>query len=114
MPANKRVEDVAWENHPLVPEVKIRKLLTKDASGADLTCLQINVPAGVDIPEHVHETQNDIIYPLSGKAKMYVEGTGEFDLVPGIIVHVPVNVKHRIFDVEEELMIFDVFSPALV
>jgi mannose-6-phosphate isomerase-like protein (cupin superfamily) len=43
---------------------------------------------------------------------MYVEGTGTFPLKPGIIVIVPKGTKHKISNVTEELLVYDVFQPA--
>lgn len=114
MSACTRIDDLPWKPHSLAEGVMIKPLVTKSATGADVTCMLVKIPAGAYIPEHVHETQEDIVYPLSGKGKMFVEGTGEFDLAPGIIVRVPKGRKHRVFDVTEELTVFDVFSPALI
>ena len=61
-----------------------------------------------------HPTQDDILYPLSGKAAMRVDGTGEFTLEPGIVVRVPKGTKHSITNVIEELLVLDVFCPALL
>ena len=72
----------------------------------------LRIPAGVEIPEHIHEEQADILYPIDGKAEMNVEGAGTFALNPGVIVRVPKGTKHRIFNVTEELLIYDVFQPA--
>jgi mannose-6-phosphate isomerase-like protein (cupin superfamily) len=43
---------------------------------------------------------------------MYVEGKDVFVLKPGVVVRVPMGAKHRIFNVTEELLIYDVFHPA--
>ncbi|MBN2809370.1 MAG: hypothetical protein JXR80_07740 [Deltaproteobacteria bacterium] len=45
---------------------------------------------------------------------MWVEGKGEFILQPGVIVRVPKGTKHRITEVTEALLVYDVFSPALM
>ena len=55
-----------------------------------------------------------ILYPLRGRAEMYVEQTGTFALEPGVVVRVPKGAKHRIFNVTEELIIYDVFHPATI
>ena len=60
----------------------------------------------------VHEEQVDILYPMQGEAEMFVEGTGTFLLKPGIVVRVPKGTKHKISNVTEELLIYDVFQPA--
>jgi quercetin dioxygenase-like cupin family protein len=72
----------------------------------------VKVPAGIEIPEHIHEEQADILYPIKGKAEMYVEGAGTFPLTSGVIVTVPKGTKHSIFNVTEELLVYDVFQPA--
>ena len=45
---------------------------------------------------------------------MYVEGAGNLELKPGVVVRVPIGVKHRIFNVTEELLLYDVFQPATI
>ena len=72
----------------------------------------VKIPPGIEIPEHIHAEQVDILYPLSGRAEMYVEGKDVFVLEPGVVVRVPMGAKHRIFNVTEELLIYDVFHPA--
>lgn len=112
MEIHKTVGDIAWRPHPFVKGVTIRPLVTKSEDGLDVTCMLVRIPAGKEIPEHVHEEQVDILYPLQGKAEMTVEGAGTFTLKPGIVVRVPKNTKHKIFNVSEELLIYDVFQPA--
>jgi hypothetical protein len=87
----KAVDDIAWRPHPVVKEVSIKPLATKSEDGLNVTC---------------------ILYPIHGKAEMHVEGAGTFPLNPGIIVRVPKGTKHKIFNVIEELLIYDVFQPA--
>ena len=108
----KTVADVSWRPHPLVKEVSIKPLVTKSEDGLDVTCMLVRVPAGIDIPEHIHDEQMDILYPIQGKAEMNVEGAGTFPLEPGVIDKVPKGTKHRIFNVTEELLVYDVFQPA--
>ena len=109
----KTVADISWLPHPLFEGVSIRPLVTKKEDGLNVTCMLVRVPAGKDIPEHIHEEQMDILYPLQGQAEMYVDGAGTFALKPGIVVRVPKNTKHYIFNVIEELLIYDVFQPAI-
>ena len=108
----KTVADVSWRPHPLVKEVSIKPLVTKSEDGLDVTCMLVRVPAGIDIPEHIHDEQMDMLYPIQGKAEMNVEGAGTFPLEPGVVVRVPKGTKHRIFNVTEELLVYDVFQPA--
>jgi mannose-6-phosphate isomerase-like protein (cupin superfamily) len=44
---------------------------------------------------------------------MSVEGLEEIELKEGMLVAVPPDTRHRIFDVKEELLLYDVFVPPL-
>ena len=108
------VDDLTWDPHPVAEGVKIKPLVTKKDHDLNVSCILVKVPAGIEILEHTHEEQADILYPLSGSAEMYVDGTGTFPLKPGIVVRVPFGVKHKIFNVTEELIFYDVFHPATI
>lgn len=106
------VDNLSWQPHPFAEGVKIKPLVTKRDDDLNVSCILVNIPAGVEIAEHTHEEQVDILYPLEGSAEMFVEGIGTFALKPGVVVRVPKGAKHRIFNVIEELIIYDVFHPA--
>ena len=101
-----------WAAHPFLP-IQIKTLLSKKDDGAEITCFLVKVPVGKDIPEHVHETQEDIIFILSGKGRIWIDGLGDFSLEKGMFVRVPKNTKHRIYGVTEEIINYDVFTPPL-
>jgi quercetin dioxygenase-like cupin family protein len=114
MEVYRSVEKVSWMPHPTVQGVTIKPLISNKEHGLNVTCMLVNVPAGKEVPEHIHEEQDDILYLLQGKAVMWVDGTGDFSLEPGVIVRVPKGKKHKIFDVSQDLLIYDVFCPALM
>jgi quercetin dioxygenase-like cupin family protein len=103
-----------WDPHPLAAAVSIKPLVTKRDHELNVSCILVKVPAGVEIPEHTHDEQVDILYPIQGKAEMFVEGAGNFSLEPGVVVRVPMGAKHKIFNVTQELIIYDVFHPATI
>jgi quercetin dioxygenase-like cupin family protein len=107
----KTIADVSWRPHPVAKGVTIKPLVTKSEDGLNVTCMLVKIPAGVEVSEHIHEEQVDILYPIQGQAEMLVEGAGTFPLKPGIVVRVPKGTKHKIFNVAEELLIYDVFQP---
>jgi quercetin dioxygenase-like cupin family protein len=109
-----KVEELEWQPHPTVEGVKIKVLVSWRAQGTDVTCMLVRIASGLEVPEHVHDLSDDILYPLAGRARMWVDGSGDFSLEPGVIVRVPQGVRHRIFDVSEDLLLYDVFWPALL
>ena len=50
---------------------------------------------------------------IQGKATMFIDGVGEFPVEPGLVIQVPPNTKHAIRNIEEELLIYNVFAPAM-
>jgi len=108
----KKEKDLSWTPHPFLP-IQIKVLLSREADQAEVTCFLVRIPPGKAIPEHVHESQEDIIFLLSGKGKMWIDGVGDFPLEKGTFIRVPKNTKHRIYDVTEEILNYDLFSPPL-
>jgi len=111
---NRKVDEIAWMPHPVAQGVSIKPLITSQKHDLNVTCMLVNVPVGREVPEHIHQEQDDILFPLQGKAVMWVEGAGDFSLEPGVIVRVPKGKKHRIAGIAEDLLFFDVFYPALI
>jgi quercetin dioxygenase-like cupin family protein len=108
----KKEKMLSWEPHPSLP-IQIKPFLSKKADGADVTAFLVKLPVGKEIPEHVHSTQEDIIFIVAGRAKMWVDGVGDFTLEPGTFVRVPKNTRHRMYAVTEEILNYDVFTPPL-
>jgi quercetin dioxygenase-like cupin family protein len=106
----KEIEETA---HPFLENVVIQTLYSKHGDGGETTCLVVKCNAGAEIEEHTHTKETDISYVLKGKATMWIEDRGSFPLEPGVFVVVPKNLKHRTFDVIEELLIYDVFTPPM-
>jgi quercetin dioxygenase-like cupin family protein len=78
--------DISWRQHPFVSDVKIKTLLTKRDHAADMTTLIVNIPKGINVPEHIHQKEDDNLYILSGKGKMWIENIGEIDLHQGVFI----------------------------
>ena len=106
-----KLDDVLWEQHPFL-DVKIKKLVSREKDGADVTIFLAKLSKGQEIQDHVHEDSDDVLFPLEGKGKIYIEGSGEFELFPGVLVRVPRNTMHRVY-AEEDLLYFDVFAPPM-
>lgn len=109
-----REEELDWIPHPLNERVKRKILLTKRDFNVDITCMLVKIERGLGIPEHIHENQDDILYPLSGKFRMWIDGIGEFEVGKNVMVRVPKGVKHRISEAYEDVVLLDIFSPAIL
>jgi len=105
----KEVKHISTTPHPLNDQVKLTFLLTKKDDDVEVTIIHALVPKDSAIPEHVHDV-NDIIYPVAGKAKIWIQGIGDLKLEKGVLVNVPPGILHKVYDVEEDLEVFDVFS----
>ncbi|MBL7225247.1 MAG: cupin domain-containing protein [Desulfobacteraceae bacterium] len=107
-----KVDDLSWEPHPILKDLLIKKLLTHEKDNIDLSIVMVKVKKGTEVPAHVHE-QDDIVYHLEGKGKMWIEDEGDFDVMPGSFMRIPAGVKHQPHDIEEDILAFDIFFPHL-
>ncbi len=67
-----QAQDVKWEPHPQLANVKVAFLVSHRDEGMDLTCMLVHSPVGTVIEKHTHEC-DDIIYVVKGKAKLWIE-----------------------------------------
>ena len=107
-----QVNELQWQPHPVFKDLFIKKLVTYEKDNVDLSIVMVKVKKGAEIPAHVHE-QDDIVYHLEGKGKMWVEGSGDFDVSPGSFMRIPAGVKHQPHDIEEDILVFDIYFPHL-
>jgi quercetin dioxygenase-like cupin family protein len=109
-------EEGEWKPHAFAPAIRSKILLSKVEDGAEISIFLIQTTDGgtLTVPEHSHEGSEDIAYVLSGRAKMQIEGMGEFELKKGTFVRVPKRVKHRVYDIEPNFVVLNLFSPATV
>ena len=109
----KRLNEITEEPHPFLHGVTMRTLLSKRDENADTTCIIVRCDKGSEIEEHIHTEQDDIIYVLEGEATMWIEDYGDIKLEPKTFLSIPKGKRHRTYNVKEDLLIFDVFSPAM-
>jgi len=106
-------DEVQWEPHPQLEKAKVGYLLSNRDENVDLTCLLVNLPVGTEVPKHIHEKSDDIIYVLKGKAKMWIDEIGDIPMVEGSFFRIPKGVLHQPHSVEEDIVAYDVFYPFL-
>jgi quercetin dioxygenase-like cupin family protein len=110
----KKLEELNWEPHPFLKGVEFKYLLTKSKDQIDITFVLARVLKGTDVPAHIHETQDDIIYCLAGEMKIWIEGEGNFDLKAGSMIRILKGVKHKPYGHSEDCSCIDIFLPAMV
>ncbi len=106
-------DEIKWEPHPQLANAKVSYLLSNRDERADLTCLLVRLPAGTEVGKHIHENSDDIVYVVKGKGKMWIDMVGEMPMVPGAFFRIPKGVLHQPRDIEEDLLVYDVFYPYL-
>jgi quercetin dioxygenase-like cupin family protein len=106
------VGELSWEPHPTFSELLVKKLLSHEMDKVDLTIMMIRARKGIQVPAHEHE-QDDIVYQLEGKCKMWVEGVGDFDMSSGSFIRIPAGIRHQPHHFEEDVVAVDIFSPHL-
>lgn len=106
-------EEINWEPHPQLANAEVSYLLSKRDENADLTCLLVHLPLGIEVEKHIHENSDDIIYVVKGKAKMWIDQVGDVPMVGGAFIRIPKGVLHQPHDIEEDILAYDVFYPFL-
>jgi quercetin dioxygenase-like cupin family protein len=109
----KKIDEVPWEGHFMDEKSRIKWIYTNERDGTPMTVMVIELQEGISLPDHRHEMQPDLIYVISGKATMYIEGQGEFPAEAGMVVMVPPNTTHAVRNVTEKFVMYNVFSPAI-
>ncbi len=71
-------------------------------------------PAGTLAASHSHETQEEILYVLSGEGAI-ISGEKQVCMEPGVAIFIPPGLPHQIrVDGAEPLMVVTVFSPPVI
>ena len=106
--------EIQWEPHPQLEKVKVGYLLSNRDEKADLTCFFVSSPVGTQMEKHSHDDSDDIAYVIKGKAKVWIDQIGEVPLAKGVFVRIPKGVPHRVYDIEEDLLTYNVLHPFLI
>jgi mannose-6-phosphate isomerase-like protein (cupin superfamily) len=72
----------------------------------------VKIEKGLGIPEHIHEEQDDVLYTLSGRFKMWIDDVGKFEVWKNMMVRVPKKVKHKISEAYEDMVLHEIDKKA--
>lgn len=93
---------------------EVRRIVTKEKTGMDLTFSKGFAVPGSGHAMHSHEDQDEVIFCLDGGGTMTVEGIGEIEYKPGMTLVIPRGVKHcNRNTTDKELHVITMFNPAL-
>jgi quercetin dioxygenase-like cupin family protein len=89
-----------WAAHPRFATIFVKRLLTGE-NGGPAAVSRVQVPVGESIGRHLHESQVETIYVLSGRSRLTL-GEDEVSFNSGHIVPVPVGTVHSLDNVGSE------------
>ena len=90
-------------------------LLAPKYGGVENLSMGMNVTeVGSMIPEHSHEDSEEVLFLISGRAKLVIEGEGEWEIGPETAFYSPKGKKHRLENIgDEPLTLVWVYCPPL-
>jgi len=90
-------------------------LLAPKFGGVKNVSMGMNITeVGSEIPVHSHEASEEVLFLISGRAKLIIEGEGEWEIGPETAFYSPVGVKHRLVNIgDEPLKLVWVYCPPL-
>jgi oxalate decarboxylase/phosphoglucose isomerase-like protein (cupin superfamily) len=93
---------------------EVRRIVTKEKTGVDLTFSKGFAPPGCGHDMHCHEDKDEVIFCLEGGGTMTVEGHGDIEYRPGMTIVIPRGIKHcNKNTTDKELHVVTMFNPAL-
>ena len=111
MQYKRRADQLNWQPHPSgAAGIDMKVLRSHRDDSTPETIVLVRIKAGSVVAPHVHPESDDNLYILSGRATMRVADE-TFSIGPEDQITVPINTDHEIFDVTEDLLIYDVFAP---
>jgi quercetin dioxygenase-like cupin family protein len=112
MPRIVNSAETEWGDHPRFTGIQMKALLTK-ADNALANISMVRVPSGGQVGWHMHATQVETVYLLSGHAVLTIRET-ESELTAGCIVAIPAGAKHSLRNVGSETVeLLAIFTPPI-
>lgn len=92
----------------------IRRMITKENSGMNLTLSKGILKPGAGHGWHAHETQDEAVFVLEGEGTMHIEGYGDVKYKSGMSIVIPGGVRHYNENTSDaDTALISVFNPAL-
>ena len=103
------------EGEERMPKRVSKLLLAPKNVGTRNVSMGLNETAvGSMIPDHVHTDSEEVMFIISGRAKLVIEGEGEWEIGPDTAIYSPLGKKHRLENIgDEPLKLVWVYGPPL-
>jgi len=90
-------------------------LLAPKFGGVNNVSMGMNITeVGSMIPDHVHEESEEVLFLISGRARIVIEGEGSWEIGPETAFYSPLGKKHRVENIgDEPLRIVWCYCPPL-
>jgi putative monooxygenase len=99
----KRAADVEGEFR--TPPRVSKLLLAPKFGGVNNVSMGMNITeVGSMIPDHVHEESEEVLFLISGRARIVIEGEGSWEIGPETAFYSPLGKKHRVENIGDEPM----------
>lgn len=106
-------DTVSWISHPRFAGILMKPLLT-DADNALANVSLVRVPPGHQVDRHIHSTQVETVYFLTGQAMLTV-GIIEKSFTAGEIVAIPIGMEHALRNVgTQDIEVLAFFTPPII
>ena len=91
------------EGEQRIPPRVSKLLLAPKYGEVEHLSMGMNVTeVGSLIPDHVHEESEEVLFLISGRAKIVIEGEGEWEIGPETAFYSPIGKKHRVENIGDE------------
>ena len=97
-----KASDVAGEFR--TPPRTSKLLLAPRFGGVKNVSMGMNITeVGSMIPDHVHDESEEVLFLISGRAKIVIEGEGEWEIGPETAFYSPIGKKHRVENIGNQV-----------
>jgi quercetin dioxygenase-like cupin family protein len=101
-----------WEEHPRINHVYMKSLLTPDENPLANISL-VNIPVGQSVTRHLHATEVESIYVLSGQGEL-VLGSDRVPVKAGSVAAIPIGLEHELHNTgDESIELLAFFTPPI-
>jgi putative monooxygenase len=98
-----------------IPPRVSKLLLAPKFGGVNNVSMGMNITeVGSMIPDHKHDESEEVLFLISGRAKIVIDGEGEWEIGPETAFYSPLGKTHRVENIgDEPLRIVWVYCPPL-